>query len=44
MVLDLSEEGTQQYIEDCEVCCHPIQISYEVQGGKLIGFDSQAAF
>ncbi|MES2965656.1 MAG: CPXCG motif-containing cysteine-rich protein [Bdellovibrionota bacterium] len=38
MLLDLSEEGAQQYIEDCEVCCQPIQISYEVRSSKLVGF------
>ena len=29
MILDLSVEA-QSYIEDCEVCCRPIQITYEV--------------
>lgn len=28
MVLDLSA-GSQEYIEDCEVCCRPIRVSYE---------------
>jgi len=23
-------EGGQRYIEDCEVCCQPIEISYSV--------------
>jgi hypothetical protein len=27
MVIDLSA-GSQSYIEDCEVCCRPIQIHY----------------
>lgn len=44
MILDLSEEGSQLYIEDCEVCCKPIQINFEVRDTKLTGFDSQAAF
>jgi transcription elongation factor Elf1 len=43
MLLDLSENGSQQYIEDCEVCCHPIQITYEVSGGRLVGFSSEGA-
>jgi transcription elongation factor Elf1 len=38
MILDLSENGTQTYIEDCEVCCQPIQISFDVEAYKLIGF------
>ena len=29
MVLDTSE-GEQSYVEDCEVCCRPILIRYEV--------------
>ncbi len=28
MILDISVEGEQTYVEDCEVCCNPIQISY----------------
>lgn len=38
MIIDLSEEGTQTYIEDCEVCCRPIQLTYEASGGKLTSF------
>jgi hypothetical protein len=44
MLLDLSEDGTHQYVEDCEVCCHPIQISFEVQRGELVNFDYQLAY
>ena len=29
LVLDLSA-GRQSYIEDCQVCCQPMQISFEV--------------
>lgn len=25
----------QQYIEDCQVCCRPIVVSAEVEGGVL---------
>jgi transcription elongation factor Elf1 len=42
MVLDLSEDGNQVYIEDCEVCCQPIQISFEAQAGKLAVFHCEA--
>lgn len=31
--------GGQSYIEDCEVCCHPIQISYDVEEGNIINFN-----
>lgn len=38
MVLDLSEDGEPQYIEDCEVCCQPTRVTYQAVGGKLVGF------
>ncbi len=41
MVLDLSVRR-QTYVEDCEVCCHPIEISYSVQGDALSSFVSKA--
>jgi cysteine-rich CPXCG protein len=37
MVLDLSV-GRQTYIEDCEVCCKPIEISFTVEDDELAGF------
>lgn len=37
MVLDLSE-GAQSYVEDCEVCCRPIEISYTADKNGLIDF------
>jgi len=40
MLLDLSEDGAQSYIEDCEVCCKPIQVTYESAAGKLILFSA----
>lgn len=40
MLLDLSG-GNQSYVEDCEVCCNPIQITYELdEDGALIGFNA----
>ena len=40
MMLDVSRGG-QRYIEDCEVCCNPLEIAYDVQDGAIIGFDVQ---
>ena len=40
MVLDLSVRR-QSYVEDCEVCCNPIEISYSVQGDALGSFDAK---
>ena len=37
MVLDLSV-GRQTYIEDCEVCCKPIEISFAVESDELTSF------
>jgi len=38
-VLDLSV-GYQRYIEDCEVCCNPIEITYEVEEGVIVAFQA----
>ena len=40
MILDTSVEG-QSYTEDCEVCCHPIEISYEVEDNKVISIETR---
>ncbi|HEX2138277.1 MAG TPA: CPXCG motif-containing cysteine-rich protein [Woeseiaceae bacterium] len=34
IVLDLSAGG-QSYIEDCQVCCQPMQVSFAVEDGEL---------
>ena len=40
MVLDLSVHQ-QTYIEDCEVCCNPIQVSYTTEDGELASFEAR---
>lgn len=40
MVLDLSVRR-QTYVEDCEVCCRPIEISYSVEDDELAEFDAK---
>ena len=36
-VVDISA-GSQRYIEDCAVCCRPIELTLQVgDGGELIG-------
>ncbi|MGD0962688.1 MAG: CPXCG motif-containing cysteine-rich protein [Candidatus Acidiferrales bacterium] len=37
MVLDLSV-GRQSYIEDCEVCCKPIEITFTVEDDDVASF------
>jgi hypothetical protein len=33
--LDLSAGGTQDYVEDCPVCCHPHVVHVEIgEGGE----------
>ncbi len=39
-VVDLSV-GDQAYVEDCEVCCRPIEVSYATDGNDLLGFDAR---
>lgn len=43
MLLDSSVDGSQEYIEDCQVCCQPIQIRFSFESGDLISFDSERA-
>lgn len=40
MVLDTSVRS-QTYIEDCEVCCNPIEVSYVVDDEGSIDFNAQ---
>ena len=40
MVLETSVHR-QTYIEDCEVCCRPIEIRYAVEDGFLVGFEAR---
>lgn len=39
MLLDLSA-GSQDYIEDCEVCCRPIRITFEGRSDEPEGFEA----
>ena len=33
--------GEQQYVEDCEVCCRPIEIACDFDGnGRPLGFSA----
>jgi transcription elongation factor Elf1 len=34
IVLDLSG-GSQSYVEDCQICCQPMQIRFEVDDNQL---------
>src|SRR5437870_4066485 len=41
MVLDTSVKG-QIYVEDCEVCCHPIEVRYVVEDDVVCDFEARA--
>jgi len=39
MLLD-SSITKQTYVEDCEVCCNPMQVTVNFELAELIGFDA----
>ena len=40
MVVDTSVKG-QTYVEDCEVCCQPIQVRYRVEDDEVSDFEAK---
>ncbi len=41
MVLDTSVKA-QTYVEDCEVCCPPIEVRYTVKNDEVRNFEARA--
>ncbi len=41
MILDKSVRN-DSYIEDCEVCCNPIEIIFSSDGNDITGFSSNS--
>ena len=41
MLIDNSISG-QSYIEDCETCCNPIQVSYTTLENEVAYFEGQS--
>lgn len=35
--------GSQSYVEDCQVCCNPIQISFDVEDGAVVNVNAERA-
>ncbi|QLG45838.1 CPXCG motif-containing cysteine-rich protein [Costertonia aggregata] len=31
----------QTYVEDCEVCCNPIEVTPRFQGNELVAFEAR---
>ncbi|MCM5662717.1 CPXCG motif-containing cysteine-rich protein [Galbibacter mesophilus] len=40
MLLDPSVNQT--YVEDCEVCCNPIEVTVNFEDGELISFSAES--
>ena len=40
MLVDYSI-SKQDYIEDCEICCHPIQLNISIENGEITDFRAQ---
>ena len=32
----------QTYVEDCEVCCNPVQVAYQADGDAVTAFDARS--
>ena len=41
MLLDPSVPA-QRYVEDCEVCCNPIEIDYTLEDGAVVRFEARS--
>ncbi|HAX47366.1 MAG TPA: CPXCG motif-containing cysteine-rich protein [Ignavibacteria bacterium] len=39
VILDLSVQQ-QTIVEDCEVCCNPIEFRYEISEGEITNFEA----
>jgi hypothetical protein len=42
ILLDVSA-GSQQYIEDCQVCCRPMQVTLDVNDGEIASLQVDCA-
>lgn len=40
MLVDISQSH-QSYIEDCEVCCNPIQLIVNTENNEILSFEAQ---
>ena len=40
MVLDTSVKG-QIYVEDCEVCCQPVEVRYTLKDDEVLHFEAR---
>ena len=40
MLLDPS--ATSSYVEDCEICCNPIQVSITAENQEIVSFQAES--
>ena len=40
MILD-PFDGRQVYVEDCEVCCNPIEVDYRFESAEIVDFEAR---
>ena len=40
MMVDVSVRS-QTYVEDCEVCCNPIEIRYVIEDEAIVDFEAK---
>lgn len=41
MLIDVSQPN-QSYIEDCEICCNPIEVSITVENQEIVSFQAES--
>lgn len=41
--LDRTGGKSQQFVQDCETCCRPIQITVEFENGEVSSFSAEAS-
>jgi len=41
MLIDVSQPN-QSYIEDCEICCNPIEVSIIAENQEIVSFQAES--
>ncbi len=41
--IDITGGERQSFVYDCEVCCRPIQIQFEVEADEVLNFSAEPA-
>lgn len=42
VLLDMGIDGRAHIVDDCEVCCRPIEINYKVEDYEIVDFYYQS--